>query len=51
MKKAFDCVELKNINEALRHYGIDDGLISLVQMSYSNQMGTMDGHHFFDITR
>ena len=51
MRKAFDRVEHKIIFEALRHYGIDEGMIALIQISYIDQYGTMDGKHYFEITR
>ena len=51
MRKAFDRVEHKIIFEALRYYGIDEGMIALIQISYIDQYGTMDGKHYFEITR
>ena len=35
----------------MRHFGVDEGYIALIHMMYDGQMGTMDGIHFFDITR
>ena len=35
----------------MRHFGIDDFLIVLVQLLYEHQAGTMDEMHDFDISR
>ena len=51
MRKAFDRVEHKIIFEALRHYGIDEEMIALIQILYIDQFGTMHGKHYFEITR
>ena len=51
MKKAFDRVEHRTIFAALRHFGVDEDYIALIHMVYDGQIDTMDGIHFFDITR
>eukprot|EP00973_Karenia_brevis_P034128 4707916-Karenia_brevis.AAC.1 len=51
MKRAFDRVEHHSIFEALRYFDIDESLIAMIQLLYANQVGTMDGENYFNITR
>ena len=51
LQKAFDRVEHNTIFEALRYFEVDDSMIALIQLMYSEQYGYMRKDLVFEISR
>ena len=51
LKKAFDRIQHSYLIEALREQGLSDAEVALILDIYSEQTGTIDGNHIFEIHR